>query len=178
MKIENEITVLNINKEEFIKMILIAGGKEITPELKQVRCVYDFNPKQENKWIRLRTNGQKTSLTIKEINNNSKLGAKELEIEVSDFEETNRILNQLGYTYRNRQENYRHVFSLDGVEISIDTWPRIDPYAEIEAETQEDIDRILNKLNIPKEKITKLDVCSIYKDIYNIDLLSIKNLTF
>lgn len=25
MKIENEITVLNINKEEFIKMILIAG---------------------------------------------------------------------------------------------------------------------------------------------------------
>lgn len=54
----------------------------------------------------------------------------------------------------------------------------IEPYAEIEAETQEDIDRILNKLNIPKEKITKLDVCSIYKDIYNIDLLSIKNLTF
>ena len=178
MKIENEITVLNIDKEKFIEKILEMGGKEVSPELKQIRCVYDFNPKQENKWVRLRTNGQKTTLTIKEINNNSKIGAKELEIEVSDFEETNKILNQLGYTYRNRQENYRHTFTLDGAEISIDTWPKIKPYAEIEAESREDIDNILNKLNISKAQVTELDVCSIYKNFYNIDLLSIEELIF
>ena len=80
MKIENEITILNINKEELIGKILRAGGVEVTLELKQVRCVYDFNPVQKNKWIRLRTNGIKNTLTIKETNGSSKLGAKELEI--------------------------------------------------------------------------------------------------
>ena len=78
MKIENEVTVLNINKDEFIKKILNAGGEEVTKELKQIRCVYDFNPVNRNKWIRLRTNGQKNTLTIKELNGNSKMGAKEL----------------------------------------------------------------------------------------------------
>ena len=178
MKIENEITVLKINKEEFIKKILMAGGKEISPELKQIRCVYDFNPVNESKWIRLRTNGRKSTLTIKEVKGSSKMGARELEIEVSDFEETNRILNELGYHYRNRQENYRHIFMLDGAEISIDTWPMIDPYAEIEADTKEDIDRVLKMLGISVDQITELDVSSIYSKIYGIDLLSIKNLTF
>ena len=178
MKIENEITVLNIDKEKFIEKILEMGGKEVSPELKQIRCVYDFNPVNKNKWIRLRTNGSKTTLTIKEINNNSKMGAKELEIQVSDFEETNRILNELGYKYRNRQENFRHIFLLDGAEISIDTWPKIKPYAEIEADTKQDIEKVLKKLEINPSQITELDVCSIYSDIYNIDLLAIKDLTF
>ncbi len=178
MKIENEVTVLNINKDEFIKKILNAGGKEVTKELKQIRCVYDFNPVNRNKWIRLRTNGQKNTLTIKELNGNSKMGAKELEIEVSDFEETNRILNELGYHYRNRQENYRHIFNFDGAEISIDTWPQIEPYAEIEADTKEDIERILKKLDIKPNQVTELDVCSIYKELYNIDILKIKELKF
>lgn len=178
MKIENEVTVLNINKDEFIKKILLAGGKEVSPELKQIRCVYDFNPVNEHKWIRLRTNGKKSTLTIKETNGSSKMGARELEIEVSNFEETNRILNELGYHYRNRQENYRHIFMLDGAEISIDTWPKIEPYAEIEADTKQDIENVLTKLNIKPEQITELDVCLIYSKIYNIDLLAIKELTF
>ena len=70
-----------------------------------------------------------------------------LEIEVSDFEETNRILNELGYRYRNRQENLRHVFMLDNAEISIDTWPRIQPYAEIEADTKDIIFSVFVVLN-------------------------------
>ena len=177
-KIENEITVLNIDKDKFIKKILETGGKEVSPELKQIRCVYDFNPVNPHKWIRLRTNGKKTTLTIKETNANSKMGARELEIEVSDFEETNRILNELGYKYRNRQENYRHIFMLDGAEISIDSWPKIKPYAEIEADTKEDIANVLKKLDVKPNQITELDVCSIYSDIYGIDLLSVKDLTF
>lgn len=178
MKIENEITVLKINKEKFIKKLIELGAQENGPELKQIRCVYDFNPVNRNKWIRLRTNGRKTTLTIKELSGNSKMNAKELEIEVSDFEETNRILKELGYEYRNIQENYRHIFLLDGAEISIDTWPHIDPYAEIEADNKEIIKNVLNKLEIPNTQITELDVTSIYKEIYGIDILSIKELKF
>lgn len=179
MDIEKEITILNIDKESFVKKLIDNGAEAITEELLQVRYTYDFEPVNPNKWIRLRTNGKKSTLTIKEIVDNTKIGGtKEWEIVVSDFEETNRILNELGYTYRNRQENKRQVFMLDGVEISVDSWPLIPPYAEFEGKSEEDILALVKKLNISEKDITTLDVTSIYNDIYGIDILKIKNLTF
>jgi adenylate cyclase class 2 len=163
MKIEREVTILDIDKEKFVELILKLGAEKVSDELTQIRYTYDFVPAQANKWIRLRTNGQKSTLTIKEV---------------SDFEETNKILNELGYFYRNKQENKRQVFMLDGVEISVDTWPKIPPYAEFEGQTEKDVKNLLKKLNIPPEKITTLDVSSIYKEIYGIDILKIKDLTF
>jgi adenylate cyclase class 2 len=179
MKIEREVTILDIDKEKFVELILKLGAEKVSDELTQIRYTYDFVPAQANKWIRLRTNGQKSTLTIKEVfDKNAIGGTKEWEIEVSDFEETNKILNELGYFYRNKQENKRQVFMLDGVEISVDTWPKIPPYAEFEGQTEKDVKNLLKKLNIPPEKITTLDVSSIYKEIYGIDILKIKDLTF
>ena len=66
MEKEIEIRLLNINKEQFVKNIIDLGAKKLSEAL-QKRYVYDFNPVQDNKWIRLRTNGKKTTLTIKEI---------------------------------------------------------------------------------------------------------------
>ena len=176
MNIENEKTILDIDKKEFVAKLLIAGAKEVCPERKQIRCVYDIDPNNKNKWMRLRTNGEKTTLTIKEISNNSKVGAKEIEIEVSDFEETNKILEELGYHARNRQENLRHIFEIDGAEVSIDTWPMIPPYAEIEAEDLSQIENVLNTLDVDRNKTTKLDVVSIYNEIYGIDVMAITDL--
>jgi adenylate cyclase class IV len=58
--------------------------------------VYNFTPATYNKWIRLRTNGEKATLCIKEIWDENKIdGVKELEIEVDNFEKTNQILETL-----------------------------------------------------------------------------------
>lgn len=118
-------------------------------------------------------------MTIKEITNNKDIdGTNELEIEVSDFKKANEILNQLGYIYRNYQENKRTTYTLDGVEIDIDSWLMIPTYVEIEGKSKEDVYNIIDKLNLPKKDITSLDVTGIYNDIYNIDVLSIKELKF
>ena len=85
--------------------------------------VYDIKPFKENKWIRLRTDGFKTTLTIKEYTSSKIDGVKELEIEVSDMEKTNLILEELGYKKRSVQENKRTRYILNDVEIDIDTWP-------------------------------------------------------
>ena len=91
MKKEIELRVYDINKEDLIKKIEKLNGKFIN-NYDQVRYVYDFNPVKENKWIRLRTDGFKTTLTIKEYTSSKIDGVKELEIEVSDMEKTNLIL--------------------------------------------------------------------------------------
>lgn len=178
MKIENEITILDVDKKDFIEKIEKLGAIKRSEEVLQVRYVYDFNPVLPNKWIRLRTNGKKSTLTIKEISGDSKMNAKEWEIEVSNFEETNSILNELGYFHRNRQENKRQVYTLNDVEISIDTWPLIPTYVELEADDANKINELLKVLNIRDDKVTTLDVTSIYNKIYNIDIMKIKDLVF
>ena len=175
---EIEIRLLDVDKESFIKQILSLGASKDS-EFLQRRYTYDFNPVVKNKWIRLRTNGKKTTLTIKEIIDKKSIsGTNELEIEVSDFNKTNLVLEKLGYNHRNYQENYRKIYYLDDVEISIDSWPLIPTYVEFESKSEEKINSLLEKLSYKKENLTTLDVTSIYNDIYNIDILKIKELKF
>lgn len=58
MNTEYEVRILNINKEEVIKKLENLNASFEWDAL-QKRYVYDFNPKLNGKWIRLRTNGKK-----------------------------------------------------------------------------------------------------------------------
>ena len=169
MHIEYECTYLEVNEKEFIKLLEKNKAKKVG-EYFQKRYTYDFNPVNPSKWIRLRTKDVK--------NKNIIGGTEETEIEVSDLETTNKILNELGYIHRNYQENKRITYELDGVEIDIDSWPLIPTYVEIEGKNEEEVEKIIEKLNLDKNKITNYDVTTIYEKIYNIDVLSIKELRF
>ena len=175
---EREVTILNINENDFIKRLLNAGAEK-KDEFLQRRYTYDFNPVIPHKWIRLRTNGKTSTLTIKEIKDKQAIdGTLELETIVGDFDITNEILNTLGYIPKNYQENYRKIYLLDNTEISIDSWPLIPTYVEIEGKTNDDVLNVLSKLGYTMDDVTTLDVVSIYKDIYGIDILSIEKLKF
>jgi len=174
MNIEYEMTILEINKEELVKKLESLGATKIADSL-QRRYVYDFNPIDPNKWIRLRTNGKKTTLTIKQVFDKTKIGGtNELEIEVDDFDKTNLILNELGYKIRNYQENYRTSYVLNEVNFDIDSWPLIPTYVEIEGKDEQSVKKALKLLDLGDFKTTTLDVDSIYNEIYNIKVMDIK----
>lgn len=161
---EYELRLLDVNKEKFIKQIEECGAKFIN-NYEQKRYVYDFYPVDENRWIRLRTDGIKTTLAIKEHKNNSIGGTEEIEIEVSDMEKTNLVLEKLGYYKRSVQENKRTRYVLDDVEIDIDTWPHLNTYVEFESNNEEDIKKVLKKLNINIEDTTTMNAQDIYLSI-------------
>ena len=50
-----------------------------------------------------------------------------------------------------------------GFEIDIDTWPNIPTYLEIEGKDEESVNKIIEKLEIDKNKISTLDVQSLYE---------------
>lgn len=176
MHLEKEVTVLEIDKKEIEERLKLIGATKVG-DFHQKRFTYDFIPFQKDKWIRLRSNGKVTTLTIKEIIDRDKIdGTKELEIEVSDFEKTNELLENLGYYHRNYQENLRTMYLLDNTEISIDTWPLIPTYMEIEGKNNEDVIAVIKKLELDKYEITSWDVTSIYEEKYGIDILNIKEL--
>lgn len=168
MKNEIEARLLECDVKTVIEN-LKSNKAEFVGDWLQIRNCYDFNPVKENSWIRLRTNGIETTLTIKEITSNKIDGTKECEIVVSDFDMTNEILNKLGYSARSKQENRRIRFMLDSVEIDIDFWPMIPPYVEFEADSEDKIKSVCSKLGINFNKLTTLDVQSIYNS-YGIDL--------
>ena len=167
--IEYEVRVLEIDVVE-IKNKLNKLNAKLVEDSFQRRYLYDFNPVNPDKWIRLRTNGNTTTLTIKDVKSSKIDGTHEMEIEVSDFDSTNEILKELGYTPRGIQENKRIKYDLNGVEVDIDKWPLIPTYLEIEGKTEEEVYKTLELLGIEKDKAISLNTQSIYKEYYNIDL--------
>jgi len=177
MKTEYEIRVLEIDVNKMKKKLDSLGATKVG-EWEQKRYVYDFIPKRENQWIRLRTNGKESTLTYKNVEKDTIDGTKELEIVVDDFKKTNEMLEILGYKSKGYQENNRIRYMLNGVEIDIDSWPKIPTYMEIEGKDEEEVNATLKLLDIDKEKVTALNCEDIYKKIYGINIDEIKNLVF
>ena len=171
--IEYEVRLLEINRDEIIKKLESLGAKK-TKDGIQKRYVYDFNPIQKHKYIRVRTDGNKTTLTIKTVEKDTIDGTKELEIEVNDFEKTNEILNQLGYVPKGYQENKRTEYVLDDVIFDIDRWPLIPEFMEIEGKNKEDVFEMLERLDISKEMV----IASGAYEHYGIDSTELENLSF
>lgn len=161
MNTEIEARLLNIDEEKFIALMRENNAKFVGDWIMS-RNVYDFNPVDDNKWIRLRTDGETTTLTIKEIVSKDIDGTKELEIKVEDFDKTNEMLNKLGYFARGSQTNRRIRYILDEVEIDIDFWPMIPTYVEFEADSAEKIKNLCKKLDINYDNLTTMSVPEVY----------------
>ena len=174
MHTEYEVRVLEVDVKK-LKKRLEELGATLQWDLVQRRYVYDFIPKVDGKWIRLRTNGDKTTLTIKNLVSSEIDGTQELEIEVDNFERTNMILKELGYEPKGYQENRRCQYILNGVEIDFDYWPLIPTYLEVEGPSEEAVYNTISALNIDKKDTTTKDVESIYLD-YGHDLKTIYDL--
>ncbi|MDA3623956.1 class IV adenylate cyclase [Saccharopolyspora sp. WRP15-2] len=176
MPIEHEAKILDVDADILQKRILAEGGHKHGETL-QRRYVYDIAPGDATRWIRLRDTGREITLTIKEILHDGIDGTQETEVAVDDFEATNAILAKLGYQPKAYQENKRVSFTLDDAEIEIDTWPRIPTYAEIEAESKEQVIAIAARLGYSEDQLTGENTTKVYAR-YGIDLSSITDLRF
>lgn len=176
MEKEIEVRILEIEQEQIEKKLQSLGAIK-KGEFFQRRYVYDLKPTTLGKWLRLRTNGIKTTLTYKDVTNKKIDGTKEIEIEVSDFSKTHLLLEKIGYIPRNYQENKRVTYYLEDVEIDLDFWPLLPCYIEIEGKSIEKVEETVAKLGYTINETTTMDVNQIYQK-YGYDLESIKILKF
>jgi adenylate cyclase class 2 len=172
--IEHEAKILDIDPATTQQLILDKGGKLLGEKLMR-RYVYDITPGDQSKWLRLRDTGSEVTLTVKEITSDAIDGTHETEVVVSDFDTTNQLLAALGYVPKSYQENKRTSFVLDGVEVEIDTWPRIPPYMEIEGKSREDVVRVAAVLGYGEDELTGENTTKVYAR-YGIELAGIAEL--
>ena len=169
-KLENLLDILNLNIKEILKIL---NDKEFKNSIKELK----INP---NKWIRLRQNNKKIELTSKHIiekSNKKFQEVHEVEINVSDFNETNLFLESIGISKRSYQEKIRYSYIYKDAEIEIDIWPIIDPYLEIECDNDDTINEIIDKLNLKDKKIVSINTEELYKE-KGIDIKTISELKF
>jgi len=123
----------------------------------------DFILDKNMSLLRLRDDGKKVKLAYKKrlgvtgIKGQNDSGMEEIEIEVDNYEKTILILQKIGMIVKFSQEKKRTTWKKDGITFDIDTWPRLKPYLEIEAESWKEIDDVILKLGFElKDKV----ICS------------------
>lgn len=132
------------------------------------RVVFDLMPytSEQDEFFRVRTNGEKTSLTWKYRDNRktSMDNTEELEVFVSDFDKTVEIISKLwkGITPY-KQESKIEKWNYLGVEIAICTWPLIPPFLELEAESEDKILEVIKKLEIKGEVIGNKNLAGVFE---------------
>lgn len=151
MDTEFEIKFLNINEEDLREKLQQLNGKKTKDKKTMKRQTLDFPegfvPQGQSKWARVRDEGDKITMTIKHIIDKSKIdGTKEVEIIVNDFESACNIFVETGLKKASYQENYREEWELDDCVLTIDTWPGLKPFLEIEGKSKEVVEELATKL--------------------------------
>lgn len=174
---EYEGRVLDINKEA-VRRKLAGCGAELIAKKDYRRYVFNTIPAIKDRWVRLRTDGQQTKLTVKEMTSATVDGVQEWETAVDDFETTLAMLEKIGLKPKGYQENRRELYMLDGAKLSIDEWPGLKPLLEIEGHSKDEVYAMLNRLDLDSSQFTANSISQIYLDELDINLDSRPELRF
>ncbi|HEY8886145.1 MAG TPA: class IV adenylate cyclase [Candidatus Microsaccharimonas sp.] len=186
--IEVELRVYDVDGDALRETLRSLGAVSLGEQTFK-RAVLDVHPVNPNKWIRVRSDGTETTLAVKQrAGENEDTGEFDGEIEetVESFETTLKILSSLGFEARSIQESRRDSYTIDGAEVSIDSWPKLKDFLEIEAkdrntstdEQKAEIFRVAERLGIDTNTLTTEAVEQRYLDTLGIDVRTTRFLTF
>lgn len=168
MNTEIEAKFLNVDFDEIRKKLAEIGAICEQP-MRLMRRVIIEPPELAAKdaFLRVRDEGDKVTLTYKQFNDSTSVhGTKEVEVQVSDFDTTIALLQQVGLEHRSFQESRRETWKLDKGEVVLDEWPWLNPYIEIEGHSEEVVKDVAEQLGLNWEKAVFGQVTTAYKKQY------------
>lgn len=179
MEIEYEATFTNIDKEETRKKLKEVGAKLIKPEFMQKRVVFNLPKGHEIKggWLRIRDEVDKITMSLKVVDGNKIENQKEVCLEIDDFQKAELLLTAIGCKKKAYQENKREIWATEDVEVTIDEWPFLEPFVEIEGKSEKAVKEIAKKLGFNYEKALFCSIDVLYSKKYGIPLDVINNQT-
>jgi adenylate cyclase class 2 len=179
MNVEYEATFTNINKDAIQNKLKEVGATLVRSEYTQRRTVFNLPKNQEitGGWMRIRDEGDKITMSLKVVDGDKINNQKEACVTVSDYDEAETILSTLGCVLKAYQETKRELWVLDNVEVTIDTWPFLEPFIEVEGETEGAVKVVSEKLGMNWGSAKFCAVDTLYAEKYNISSDQINNQT-
>jgi adenylate cyclase class 2 len=133
MKHEYEAKFLAVDVPGLKARLAALGAVQAIPRTLLARRIFEGGALQGTQWVRLRDEGGRCTLTLKEVTDGTSIdGTTEIETEVSDLHATAEILRAVGLREVSYQENYREEWALGEVACDFDTWPGLPTFVEIE----------------------------------------------
>lgn len=172
MKTEIEAKFLNIDVDKIRTKL-----KEVSAVLKyrerlMKRKVFDYPDerlRKEGAWVRVRDEGDGLiTLSYKKLVDRTLYGTKEITLDISNFEIMCDFLQACGFDSKSYQETKREKWMIGESEITIDTWPWIPTFIEIESETEEEIHKVSNLLGFDWTKALHGSVETAYQDLFDV----------
>lgn len=166
--LEIEVKILGINIQEMEKKLVELGAKLIKKE-KQINTVYDneageISGVDSKTYLRIRekedllNNTNKNTLTLKKlISDEGSRKSEEINVSIDSKENMDKILSKVGVLPTRQGFKERISYELKGIIFDIDKWDENtypDPYMEIEAKSEKDLNEAIEFLEIKPEQIS------------------------
>lgn len=177
MQIEYEAMFGDINKEEMRQKLVNAGAILLRSEFLQKRIVLSMPQGHEIKggWLRVRDEGDKITMTLKVVDGDAIENQKEILLVVDNFGQAEEFLTMLGCERKSYQETKRELWKLYNVEVTIDEWPFLEPFVEIEGDSEQSVKEAAQALSFDYNNALFGTVTILYNKKYNISEAVIGN---
>lgn len=183
METEFEATFIEVDKDEIRRRLSALGAERAYPEFMMTRVVFDLPSGHEIKdgWLRVRKEYDKITMSLKVVNGGKIENQKETCLKIDNFENAVSFLTSIGCRRKAYQESYRELWKLDEVEITIDEWPYLEPFVEVEGFSEEAVKAVSKKLGFNYDQAFFCSVDILYNRKYgtpiefinkNLDLIS------
>lgn len=182
MQHELEVKFLGIDKDDLRSRLEQNRAELVHEERLMRRRTYDFPgitlEPGEYKWLRIRDEGDKVTMTLKHLFDEQRIdNTTELEMEISNFDTAMAMFKEMELIERPLQETYRERWELDGVEVTIDSWPALNPFVEIEGKNEDIVKEVSEQLGFDYEEGLFGTVDYVYEKELNIPLSKINSVS-
>lgn len=147
MNTEIEVKFVDIDIDDVRARLEKAGAELEQPMRLMRRQVFYLVDRSKDAYLRVRDEGDKTTMTYKQFDEIGLHGAKEVEVVVSSFDDAITIALEAGLEAKSYQETRRETWQLDGAEVVIDEWPWLHPFVEIEGDSEQTVRAVASKLD-------------------------------
>lgn len=170
MNIEYEATFINVDKDEIRGRLKKVGANLIKPDFLMKRIVFELPVGHEipGGWLRVRDEGDKTTMSLKIVNGDKIEDQKEICLKIDNFDEGVKLLEAIGAKSKAYQESRRELWILNGVEVTIDEWPYLEPYVEVEGKSEEEVKAASEKLEFDYAQALFCSVDTLYNKKYGV----------
>lgn len=179
METEYEATFYPVDKDDIRNRLASAGGVRLYPERLMKRITFNLpgDITSGQIWARVRDEGDKVTMSVKEMRGTGMGGQKEAMAIIDSFESGTALLKALGCMQKAYQETRRELWKLDSTEVTIDEWPFLDPLVEVEGRDESEVRAVSEKLGFKWSDAKFCPAGEIYVEKYGVTPDRINNHT-
>lgn len=170
LPVEIEAKFFPVDPKELRQRLRDNGAERTHPErsMRRVQYAKRKNPGLHGDYLRVRDEGDvvRVSLKVHAAEDGAVGDQREIDIVTDDFDRAVMLADGIGLTRTSYQENRRETWRLGGRETTIDFWPSLPPYAEIEAATEGELELMAGVLGLDWQARRLGTVVHLYADTY------------